>query len=71
MKVVRISNTIVSLERVKSVQMCVSGSGAKSNPYNYAIDVAYFGNEREYINLGDNKTLAEETMQTIFDVLEN
>ena len=71
MKVIKIANTIVALDKVKSVQLCISGSGAKSNPFNYAIDIAYFGNEREYLNIGDDEKLAKESMEKIFNILEN
>ncbi len=71
MKVVKIKNMIVSLENVKSVTQTISGSGAKSNPYNYAINIQYFGNEGEYIHLDEDRVAAETAMAQIFQILEN
>lgn len=72
MKVIRINNTIVSLENMRNVELQHSGSGAKSNPYKSCIIVEYRGDtEDTRVWFDDNaeQTIGEQHMAAILKIL--
>lgn len=71
MAFIKTEKNITSLENVKNVEFVIYGSGTKSNPYGYMIDVDYFQGNTVYLRFqGDNaKEKAEETFKTICAIL--
>ena len=70
MKCIKVDNTIVVLERVKDIELLSGGSGAKSNPFWFALDIEHFGGERSRIDLGENEIQAHNTMNQIYEILK-
>lgn len=69
MKLIRTDNQIISLENVKEISLHTSGSGAKSNPYQYNINIEYMNKERSWISCKGSKEKAEDIMNKIYDIL--
>lgn len=65
----RINDKIVALTNVKSVELHVSGSGAKSNPYLYMVKIEYFGEEYTSLYFEEEGIMAKNTMNEIFKAL--
>lgn len=55
----------VCLSNVKTVEMDISGTGAKSNPHDYTIRIEYFGGERAYLSYNQASTTAETALRNI------
>ena len=70
MKVIKVGDEIVVLEKVKSVNVHESGSGAKSNPFRYTIHIEYFGNEFSNITIMNDEAKAHNTMNKIYEILK-
>lgn len=69
MKCIKTNEKIVSLENVKSVQKFTWGSGAKSNPFSYRIDVDYFNGDDCSIFFEEDKKAFEATYEEIYEIL--
>ena len=63
------SQKIVSLNNITEIKMLTWGSGAKSNPYTYAIEFCYTGGETARIDCDKSKVMAETILEEIFDNL--
>ena len=70
MKVIKVDDKIVVLEKVKGVEVSESGSGAKSNPFRYTIQVEYFGGDFENITIVSDEVKAHNTMNKIYEILK-
>lgn len=70
MKVIKVGDEIMVLERVKKVGISESGSGAKSNPFRYTISIEYFGDECSDITVMHDKVKALEVMNRIYEILK-
>lgn len=72
MKVIRIADSIISLEDVRAVRIIQHGTGAKSNPFTSSIHVAYnSGGEDASVGFADDatQTKGEEIMSKILNIL--
>lgn len=70
MRVIKVDDEIVVLEKVKNVSVSESGSGAKSNPFRYTIHIEYFGNEFSNITIMNDETKAHNVMNKIYEILK-
>ena len=69
MKLIRTNDELICLERVKKVTTRTFGSGAKSNPYKYFINIQYF-NDEDCVNIEfDNKKKFDDTFEEIAEIL--
>lgn len=69
MKIIVTEDKIVTLNNVKEIEFCHTGSGAKSNPHRYYIFITYFGNEKSRIDFDDDENKAKETFKYIAEIL--
>lgn len=60
---------LVSLNNVKSVELDVYGSGAKSNPFQYTIVIQYFGDEKTHLSYKSASDTAETALRNICEKL--
>lgn len=69
MKLIKTNDELICLEGVKKVVKRTFGSGAKSNPYKYFINIQYF-NEEDGVNIEfDNKKVFDDTFDEIAEIL--
>ena len=70
MKVLMVNNKIVSLEKVKSVELREIETGSRSKPFSYLIDIKYINGDNEPLRFQQNKAQATEVFNSIFKRLE-
>lgn len=69
MRAIRFKDKIISLEAVREVTSSVTGTGAKSNPFRYAIHVYYMNDKSaSFYNL-ESLEMVEQLMDSIFNIL--
>lgn len=69
MKFIKTAKEIVSLENVMKVSKWEQGTGAKSNPFRFRIDITYYNNMEEWIWCDDDRKLMDEIFEEIAKIL--
>lgn len=69
MKLITTEDKIVSLENIKTVELIAGGTGAKSNPYYYNIEIEYKDCKSAFLHFRDNEKKAKETFEKILKIL--
>ena len=69
MKAIRFKNEIVILDNAHKIELVNYGSGAKSNPNRYTINIYLNNNMTISLKIGENANEAEAVMTEIFNVL--
>lgn len=69
MKILKTADEIVVLENVKAIVKNRYGTGAKSNPFTFSIDIFYFNNEEYSIRFGKDEQSFNECYEDIFNIL--
>ena len=70
MKVIRVKNTIVSLENVKSIEFETHGTGAKSNPYYCNICIIYMNDSKSWLQFEQDEKEREKVFEEIYEILK-
>ena len=69
MKAIMIDRKIISLENVLEVCFDTFGTGAKSNPYYWSINITYTNKNKVHCGEFDNEKTAEKWFNEIFEKL--
>lgn len=60
---------IISLNNLIEIKTLSWGTGAKSNPFIYAIEFRYFGGENARINCEKDATMAKTILEEVYEIL--
>lgn len=69
MKAIMVDNRILSLENVKEVQFCESGTGSQRNPFYYHVLINYMNGESANSEFISNKEKVKEWFNKIFEII--
>jgi outer membrane usher protein FimD/PapC len=69
MKAIKFKNEIVILDNAHKIELVNLGTGAKSNPNQYVINIYLNNNTFDTLKVGENAKEAEMVMTDIFNIL--
>ena len=69
MKAIKFKNEIVILDNAHKIELVNLGTGAKSNPNQYVINIHFNNNTFDTLKVGESAKEAEAVMTDIFNIL--